>query len=50
MNNFFFFFILGRKSGKGWFIYDDKKKGKDREVNLKAKEILDKHFVTPKVR
>ncbi|RWS02269.1 trifunctional enzyme subunit alpha-like protein, partial [Dinothrombium tinctorium] len=40
--------FLGRKSGKGTYIYEKSKKGK-REVNPKALELLKKYRLTPKL-
>jgi len=46
---FAFASIQGRKSVKGWFMYENQKKGKEREVNPKAIEILNRHHVAPKI-
>jgi enoyl-CoA hydratase/long-chain 3-hydroxyacyl-CoA dehydrogenase len=40
--------FIGRKGGKGFYIYDDGKKGSDRELNPKAMEILKRNVVPPK--
>ncbi|KPM02850.1 3-hydroxyacyl-CoA dehydrogenase-like protein 3, partial [Sarcoptes scabiei] len=42
--------FLGRKSGKGFYIYDNKKKSKSRELNPEAMEILKKYHVAPKMK
>ena len=41
--------LYGRKAGKGWFLYDSKKKGGSREVNPEAIDILKKHPLEPKL-
>ena len=40
---------LGRKSGKGFYLYKDAK-AKTREVNPAAMELLKKYHVEPKVK
>lgn len=40
----------GRKTGKGFYIYDDKKKSKEREMNPGALELLKKYHVEPKMK
>lgn len=40
---------LGRKSGKGFYLYKDAK-AKERELNPAAAELLKKYHVEPKVK
>lgn len=42
--------FYGRKAGKGWFLYDAKKKGGSREVNPEAVEVLKRHPLTPQMQ
>ena len=42
---------LGRKSGKGFFVYKEgKSKSKERELNASAEAILKKYHIEPKVK
>lgn len=40
----------GRKTGKGWFIYDSSKKDGKRDINPGSLDLLKKYSVTPKMK